>query len=246
MPRSQSVKTRQRSRTDDAVKPAETVRSVAPQLARTVFDKTLSPVDQAYQHILQSILSGDLTPGMRVPAEAVAETLGVSRMPVRDALRRLEGDGAVMIFANRGASVSQFSRHEIIQLSEMRAVLEGLAARLALPRIGPNEIEELDQLRRRMERSTEDLIKWMFYHDDFHNYLTSLSGRPMLMRQTERMRIMLRPYYREYYSRSQELEIFGLEHRKLIDAVRKLEPDRVEEIVRAHAMKNVEKVAEFA
>jgi DNA-binding GntR family transcriptional regulator len=213
---------------------------------RAVFDKTQSPVEQAYNHILQSILSGELTPGMRVPAEAVAETLGISRMPVRDALRRLEGDGAVMIFTNRGASVAQFSQHEIVQLIEMRATLEGLAARLALPQIGPNEIEELDQLKRRMEKCSDDLVKWMFYHDDFHNYLTSLSGRPLLMRQTERMRVMLRPYYREYYAKSQELEIVGLEHRKIIDAVRKADPDRVEEIVRAHALKNVEKVASLA
>src|ERR1700680_1015845 len=77
---------------------------------RNALDKTQSPVEQAYSYILQSILSGELTPGMRVPAEAVAETLGVSRMPVRDALRRLEGDGAVMIFANRGASVAEYAR----------------------------------------------------------------------------------------------------------------------------------------
>lgn len=213
---------------------------------RAVVDKTQSPVEQAYNHILQSILSGELTPGMRVPAEAVAEALGISRMPVRDALRRLEGDGAVMIFTNRGASVAQFSSHEIVQLIEMRAALEGLAARLALPQVGPNEIEELNQLKRRMERWSDDLAKWMACHDDFHNYLTSLGNRPLLMRQTERMRVMLRPYYREYYAKSRELEIVGLEHRKIIDAVRKADPDRVEEIVRAHALKNVDKIANLA
>jgi DNA-binding GntR family transcriptional regulator len=57
------------------------------------------------------------------------------------------------------------------------------------------------------------------------------------------MRVMLRPYYRQYYANSRELEILGLEHRKIIDAVRKGDPDRVEEIVRAHALKNVNKVA---
>jgi DNA-binding GntR family transcriptional regulator len=221
-------------------------RSATQDALRAIFDKTQSPVEQAYGHILQSILSGKLTPGMRVPAEAVAEALGISRMPVRDALRRLEGDGAVMIYTNRGASVAQFSRHEIVQLIEMRATLEGLAARLALPQVGPNEIEELDQLKRRMDKCPDDLVRWMFHHDDFHNYLTSLSNRPLLLRQTERMRIMLRPYYREYFANTRELEIFGLEHRKLIDTVRKGDPDRVEEIVRAHAMKNVEKVADLA
>jgi DNA-binding GntR family transcriptional regulator len=221
-------------------------RETAQHTLRAVFDKTQSPVEQAYNHILHSILSGELAPGMRVPAEAVADTLGISRMPVRDALRRLEGDGAVTIFTNRGASVAQFSRDEIVQLIEMRGALEGLAARLALPNIGTNEIEELTQLRQRMERYSNDLAKWMFYHDDFHNYLTSLSSRPLLMRQTERMRVMLRPYYRRYYAKSRELEIVGLEHQKIIDAVRRADPERVEEIVRAHALKNVDKIANLA
>lgn len=210
-----------------------------------LYGKTQSPVEQSYNFILQSIMSGELTPGMRVPAESVAETLGISRMPVRDALRRLEGDGAVTIFTNRGASVAQFSRNEVIELIEMRAVLEGLAARVALPNIGEHELDELEQLKVRMEKSSNDLARWMFYHDDFHNYLSSLSGRELLVRQTERMRIMLRPYYRQYYAKTLELEIFGLEHRKIIDAIRKADPDNVEKIVRSHALKNVDKVASF-
>lgn len=241
MPRIQRLKSRE--------KPADLsarVRPSPPQAFNGFIDKTRSPVQQAYDYILQSILSGELTPGMRVPAETVAEALGVSRMPVRDALRRLEGDGAVMIFTNRGASVAQFSRDEVIQLIEMRAALEGLAARLALPNISKNEIDELGQLKLRMEKSSGDLVRWMFYHDDFHNYLTALSRRQLLMQQTERMRVMLRPYYRQYYARTHELEIVGLEHRKIIDAVRKADPDNVESIVRAHALKNVKKVADLA
>ena len=239
MPRTQKVNVQAKT-------PPARPRAAAPHTLHAVIDKTQSPVEQAYNHILQSILSGELTPGMRVPAEGVAETLGISRMPVRDALRRLEGDGAVMIFTNRGASVAEFSQDEIVQLIEMRAALEGLAARVALPNIGEDEIDELEQLEHRMQRSSGDLVRWMFYHDDFHNYLTSLSRRALLMRQTERMRIMLRPYYRQYYAKTCELEIFGLEHRKIIDAVRKADPDNVEMIVRAHALKNVKKVASLA
>jgi DNA-binding GntR family transcriptional regulator len=225
---------------------SEPRRLVPPQTLHAVVEKTQSPVEQAYNYILQSILSGELTPGMRVPAEAVADALHISRMPVRDALRRLEGDGAVMIFTNRGASVAEFSRDEVIQLIEMRAALEGLAARLALPNIDKHEIEELDQLKGRMERASDNLVKWMAYHDDFHNYLTALSHRALLLRQTERMRIMLRPYYRQYYAKTRELEIVGLEHRKIIDALRKANPDNVENIVRLHALKNVNKVADLA
>ena len=57
---------------------------------------------------------------------------------------------------------------------------------------------------------------------------------------------MLRPYYRQYYANTKELEIFGLEHRKIIEAIRKADPDKVESIVRSHALKNVKKVADLA
>src|SRR3569623_1822328 len=98
----------------------------ARNMAWVLENKTLSPVEQAYNYILQGILSGELAPGMRVPSEAVAEALGISRMPVRDARRRLEGDGAVTIYANRGATVAEYSHDDVVQLIEMRAVLEGL------------------------------------------------------------------------------------------------------------------------
>lgn len=206
-------------------------------------NKTLSPVEQAYNYILQGILSGELAPGMRVPSESVAEALGISRMPVRDALRRLEGDGAVTIYANRGATVAEYSHDDVIQLIEMRAVLEALGARLALAHIGDAEMEEFVHLRERMDRAVNDLPNWITRHDDFHNYLTSLSGRPLLMRQTERIRMMLRPYFRRHHAEQQELEIPGHEHQKIIDAVASGDPDVVEQTVRAHALANVEKIA---
>ncbi|MGE3935905.1 MAG: GntR family transcriptional regulator [Rhodospirillaceae bacterium] len=208
--------------------------------------QALSPVDQAYRYILDGILDGTLAPGMRIPTERVAETLGISRMPVRDALRRLEGDGAVVILANRGASIAAYTREQVVELMEMRGVLEALAARLALAGIGAGELDELDHLKRRMERSADDLGRWMQHHDDFHNYLSSLAHKPLLLLQTERMRLMLRPYFRRYYAESRELEIIGLEHGAIIDAIREDDPEHLERTVRAHAVANVAKVAAFA
>src|SRR5580698_10104836 len=121
----------------------------------TAENRTLSPVEQAYNYILERILSGELAPGMHVPSETVAEALGISRMPVRDALRRLEGDGAVTIYANRGAVVAEYSKDEVIQLIEMRAVLEGLGARFALSNITQGEMEEIRHLQTRMDRSAD-------------------------------------------------------------------------------------------
>lgn len=204
--------------------------------------RTLSPMEQAYNFILKSILSGELTPGMRIPAEAVAERLGISRMPVRDALRRLEGDGAISIYANRGAIVTEYTKDEVLQLIEMRAALEGLGARFALPNVTEHEIGEMRHLQARMDHSMDDLGQWIVHHDAFHNYITSLSGRPLLTRQTKKIRLMLRPYFRKHHQTHAELEIPGYEHHKIIDVLAGGRPDEVEKEVRGHAMANVGKV----
>jgi DNA-binding GntR family transcriptional regulator len=128
----------------------------------------------------------------------------------------------------------------------MRAVLEGLAARVALDRIAQNELDELLHLKQRMEKSATELTRWIAAHDDFHNYLTSLSGRPLLIRQTERIRLMLRPYFQRYVVKSNEQEIAGLEHQRIIDAIVNQDPDALERTVRSHAQVNVLKLAEFA
>jgi DNA-binding GntR family transcriptional regulator len=221
-------------------------RSAQSLVVRSGLERTLSPVDQAYQHIMEGILSGELEPGMRIPTESVADALGISRMPVRDALRRLEGDGVVTIPANRGASVAAYSPEEVIELTEMRAVLEGLAARIALQRVSEDALEELIHLKHRMEKSAGELTRWMAIHDDFHNYLTCLSGRPLLSAQTARIRLMLRPYSRRYYADSRETEITGLEHQRIIDAMAQGDPDHIDQTVRAHALVNVRKLADCA
>jgi DNA-binding GntR family transcriptional regulator len=205
--------------------------------------RSLSPLEQAYNFILEAVLSGELAPGMRIPTEAIAERLGISRMPVRDALRRLEGDGAVTIYANRGAIVAEYSKDDVIQLIEMRAVLEGLGARFALPNITHGEMEEIRHLQIRMDGSADDLGQWIVHHDAFHNYITSLSGRPLLTRQTKKIRLMLRPYFRKHHARHEELEIPGYEHQKIIDVLASGDANDVEKEVRNHAMANVGKVA---
>jgi DNA-binding GntR family transcriptional regulator len=205
--------------------------------------RSLSPLEQAYNFILEAVLSGELAPGMRIPTEAIAERLGISRMPVRDALRRLEGDGAVTIYANRGAVVAEYSKDDVIQLIEMRAVLEGLGARFALPNITHGEMEEIRHLQIRMDGSADDLGQWIVHHDAFHNYITSLSGRPLLTRQTKKIRLMLRPYFRKHHARHEELEIPGYEHQKIIDVLASGDANDVEKEVRNHAMANVGKVA---
>lgn len=100
----------------------------------------------AYRQILSEIQQGRLLPGARLRETELAERLGISRTPVREAIRQLEADGLVTHLPRQGASVRGLEYGEVIELYEMRAVLEGTAARLAARMALPVEIEELAAL----------------------------------------------------------------------------------------------------
>ena len=94
----------------------------------------------AYEAIREAILSGRFLPGQRLVADELAQEFGTSRMPIREALQRLENAGLVSITPHRGAVVSELSEQEIVEIYHIRAVLEGLAARLAAPHLAPRRL----------------------------------------------------------------------------------------------------------
>ena len=97
------------------------------------FQKTaISAEDEAYLHLQREIRLGRYAPGQRLVPDVVAAEIGTSRMPVRGALRRLASEGLVEIRANRGAVVRGLNQQEMLEVFEMRSVLEGLAMRNAV------------------------------------------------------------------------------------------------------------------
>jgi DNA-binding GntR family transcriptional regulator len=95
------------------------------------FNRPSSIREAAYKHLREAILSGSLLPGERIPEPALAETLGLSRTPIREALQTLAKEGLVEVVPHKGARVRQLSVKEIEEVYQVRAVLEGEAARLA-------------------------------------------------------------------------------------------------------------------
>lgn len=106
--------------------------------------------ETARQTIRAAILSGEFSPGMRLREAELAERTGVSRTPVREALRLLESEGLITFEPHRGARVSTQSAQELYDLFELRALLEGHAAAVAAQRIQADELAHLDELAARM------------------------------------------------------------------------------------------------
>jgi DNA-binding GntR family transcriptional regulator len=105
----------------------------------------------AYRRLLEDIRSGALAPGARLRETELADRLGISRTPVREAIRQLEADGLVTHLPRQGATIRRLDHAEVVELYEMRAVLEGTAARLAARAASEIELAELAALNAELE-----------------------------------------------------------------------------------------------
>lgn len=154
-------------------------------------------VDKLAAQLQARVLDGDLLPGTRLRQEALAEEFGVSRTPIREALRKLQASGLVELRPNRGALVRGLTPREIRDAYAVRAELEGLAAEVAALRIQQTQIERLhraqaqfrESLRRmtngtrngRRRLSERDIEGWGAANDEFHQVIQEAAGNEVLV-----------------------------------------------------------------
>lgn len=132
--------------------------------------------------VRELILGGELTAGTRLGETELAERLGVSRTPVREALGRLAAEGLVELVPNRGARVASWSVAELEGVFELRATLEPRLTALAVPRASTADVEELDRLARAMVEAGagQDLDALVPLNRAFHDRLIALADHPAL------------------------------------------------------------------
>lgn len=138
--------------------------------------------ERVYRELREAIISGALRPGERLVETSLAGRLGVSRSPVREAIRRLEQDGLVTFSPRRGVAVGTATTADVDDLYSVRAVLEALAARLAARRRNPRHLEAMLRVVGRMERALAalDTAAVVRAAADFHRVLVEASGNVKL------------------------------------------------------------------
>lgn len=138
----------------------------------------------AYRRLRQLILNGTLSPGERIFETGLAEQLGVSRTPLREALRELETEGLVQLSARRGAIVAALSADQMHEEFLIRATLEGLAIRLAAPRLQARQFQQLERELESMQRALARGQRASFqqHHQRFHMTLFEAAQSPRLVR----------------------------------------------------------------
>jgi DNA-binding GntR family transcriptional regulator len=151
--------------------------------------KGLKSVDRAYRHIRQIIISGRVAPGTHLTEIQLSRVTGLSRTPIRDALRRLRTEGLVVRGPNNGAAVATFSDTDVAAIREIRCRLEGYAAERAATRISAAEIKHLEAIAAEMERvvrgASIDRIAFADLNAAFHLGVAEAAGSPHLTSQIQ-------------------------------------------------------------
>jgi len=202
---------------------------------------------EAYSHIQQALRFGRYRAGDRLIPEDIATEIGMSRMPVREAFRRLASEGLVVLRPNRGCIVAGLTLDEIYETFEIRSVLEGLAVRLAMPHVDGAVIDELEMLLERMERAgATGGSDWVARHQEFHSYICGLSGKPKLVRQIAALHVVIEPYLRIWFDYVEKPLSAREEHETVIAALRTGDAKRAETVMQDHILGTAPMLADYA
>lgn len=191
----------------------------------------------------EAITSGVLPPGTRLNQVELAERLGVSRMPVREALRRLEAEGLVILQPYRGAVVAGLSERELQEIYEMRIALEGLALRVALPQTGAATVEQMEDVLRRMDQEP-DSDAWLALNAEFHDLLYAGADRPLLLEHIDSLRNKSDRFLRLFAAKRDRTAHAQEEHWAILGAYRDRDVDRACRLLQEHLQSTITSLSE--
>jgi Transcriptional regulators len=223
-----------------------------------VGDEAIS--ERVVEELQRRILNGQIPVGSWLRHSTIAEEFGVSRTPVREALRVLHAQGIVTIVRNRGARVNGHSGRDVRELGEVRAALEGLAAELAVERINDAQIRQmekaLEDFAAALEKyagnpelalSAEANQRWSETNRDFHSAILAGSGNHHLVLSIEDVgrRLPLNSSYPVYAGNSRLLKQNLEEHQRIATAIREHDADGAREAMVAHIRSASESLARY-
>jgi DNA-binding GntR family transcriptional regulator len=193
---------------------------------------------QLFDTLEGEILLGTLSPGSRLDEHELAERFGVSRTPVREALRLLAASGLVDIRSNQGASVSRIGLDRLLKMFEVLAELEALCARLATRRITAGHLLEIIGIHARMAQAAEKQQTQSFYdlNREFHEAIYAAAQNEYLAEQIIALRKRTEPYRRRASYLPGRVATTTLEHKAILDAISANQPDLAYSLMRNHIM----------
>lgn len=211
--------------------------------------------DVVFQTLRQAILTGQFMPGERLMEVQLANRLGVSRTPVREAIRKLELEGLVVMVPRKGAAVARITVSDLKDVLEVRCYLEEFAATMACQRITESEVKDLELAERAFEKAIKekDLKLIASRDEEFHNVIFKATKNKRLLQIISNLREQMYRYRLEYIKDFDYHDTLVKEHRQIYQAIRDGDEEKARETMRAHiynqetiVIKNLKKQEEAA
>lgn len=201
--------------------------------------------DQVVDFVYQLLLDGELGPGDQLKESLLAEQMGISRAPIREAMKELIMNGLVDYRPQVGNFIPVLSPKQIIDSYTTRGVLEGYAIMETRKQFSTEEIEKLEDLVSQMERYAKKNNHKMVVQagGEFHDLLISKSNNVQLLEYTDRLSLKLHILFYKYWGRLYSPEEIGARHRKIVESIKSGEADHIEKVVRDHYVETGTKIA---
>lgn len=192
--------------------------------------------DVVFNTLRQAIITGEFAPGERLMEIALANRLGVSRTPVREAIRKLELEGLVVMIPRKGAEVAKITEKDLRDVLEVRSSLEELAAELATERMN-------EEIKEKLEKALDDFKKAIDSEDnaaiadsdvEFHDIIFEATGNARLIQIISNLREQMYRYRLEYVKDTEYHTVLLNEHRELVKAMFEGKKDEARKIMKKH------------
>ncbi|MCR5627541.1 MAG: GntR family transcriptional regulator [Lachnospiraceae bacterium] len=192
--------------------------------------------DVVFEKLKTQIMEGELTPGTRLMEIGISEKLGVSRTPVREAIRMLEKEGLAVILPRRGAHVASVSPRQLEDMLEVRRTLETFSVNAAGARITEKDIADLRSINKKyLEVMDEnDYVQIARVDHEFHSQITKIAGNEKILSILEGLKEQLFRYTYLYAKYCTTLKETAEEHEMICDAFLKGDSNRAVEIIKMH------------
>lgn len=192
--------------------------------------------DVVFNTLRQAILKGELEPGERLMEIQLADRLGVSRTPIREAIRKLELEGLVLMIPRKGAEVAKISKKSLRDVLEVRRSLEELAIELAIQRITKEELQELTQAQEdfRLAVLTGDAMTIAETDEHFHELIYIATDNSRLVQMLNNLREQMYRYRLEYIKDADKRQILVIEHDHILKEIREHRVAEAKVAIREH------------
>ncbi len=202
--------------------------------------------EHVFDSLKQAIIRGNMSPGEWLVESHIADTLGISRTPVREAIHKLERESLIERQPRGGFTVLGLTRDDIEETFGIRAMLEGYAARLAAIKHHKKELAPLERKIEEFEKylAQKQQAELTRINTEFHDLLYALSKSPKLVHMINGLRDQIFRFRQMILKESKMAKISNEDHKQMLEFIRKRDADGVEALVRGHIIRGQEMVLE--